>query len=1266
MKRRTKLTVTLLLVLSLCIGLVPFAAFADDADPAPEQKQEAVASEPAAKEPEAEAPSPSDDKTEAAEPSADKDTKDEPEAKAGDRKEKSDDKEEVSSPAASFTAKTKDVKVQVDAPKGAFPKGTKMTAEAVSRKQALAVGESVAASGQEVVDAVAADINFCDKDGKPVQPKVKVDVKLTALRGLDGDVHYTASEKAERMGAADSDEGKFTASHFTIYGLIGSDYVDNNIDKHARYTYRFHEKDGNVLSEQIVRNGDYLTAPPSPGGDGKDQFAGWFEKKADGSWGDEILFDRAVVIGDDVTEDQTVNVYPKYEHRFKVILYTDDEMTNIYTTLTAADGSDVDVSAISLPGTNFTGWEMADGHGIGKHFPKGDSSEKVHIQGMDVHLIPTYSDHYIVLFDAKGNGEDDNEIAAVTVNPGETVDRPDAFADDQIVNGMRFKGWYHQYSYDESTHTATYTEPKYDFDQPVNSDLTLHAKWEAIHTHVTVKVWQENANDNDYTMVETYALNQMTVGDPIPKDEILAGYATDRYVGFHLNGKGAKPNNANYADDRPALVCEGGDTILSDGRSVVNIYYSRNTYQLLFRFEASISNANQTKLIGDYYTEAKNTIGYGDVFDTLTYVKYGQNMHQHIYNNPATKDKIVAFAEHPELNWSFWAEWLRDDWQTVFTEDNQNLSFNPGTKADGSSVTCRIKHSKPLYPFTRVSYYTDVPDGQDYEECEPVKRTVGGVEYTFKYRSSRTIYYEEYHTLQCPLGQETNGAQLIGADNYNSGYDAGQRRQEDPKEISNPNEWGKITWQYYYKGNKADGFEPINFYWIPTEHKLRFDPQNGETIEPETLSYGTPLASKEPDGYEAKDSVEDSTAWYDEDDDVTYYFAGWYEDSSCTGDRVDFSDLTMPARDVTYYAKWVLDHHEVIYHFENGQEPAGYSVAHGHKIDLDTQKPDDPVYTGHTFLGWKTEAGGYHDFSFDQPITQDTEIYAVWHSASSYLVEYRHGDHGKLSDALMEHLDPINNTDGRTHDYALYAKAAIRGICDSDEGYMFTGWKIAGEGTLYTEGTIDITKENDQADGSEDHIIVLIAQYEPVTERKTTVSYHSNFPDGTADQIVTIEGQAINGEFEIDKDNVDLGFIPSSGNWRFVRWSNQPDNYQAASAAHDLTVDHPTGLHEIDDPVQSDTALRLYFELGETVGTSEGTDNVLYAVWEKTDDPVDPKTDPEKKPAKKSSGKSSKTKRATTGTDTGDHHSRSVWLLLIILSATVVTVICRRRRLSRR
>lgn len=128
-------------------------------------------------------------------------------------------------------------------------------------------------------------------------------------------------------------------------------------------------------------------------------------------------------------------------------------------------------------------------------------------------------------------------------------------------------------------------------------------------------------------------------------------------------------------------------------------------------------------------------------------------------------------------------------------------------------------------------------------------------------------------------------------------------------------------------------------------------------------------------------------------------FKGWYLNPECTGNPVDLTTMTMPAKNVALYAKWELVSHDVNIYKEklddgtfgepvlpDGKQPepvihGGVVFPSGYEIPIPENKP-------YTFIGWfYMEGDDERMWDFEHSVVvRDTDIYAKW--SSEVLVPY--------------------------------------------------------------------------------------------------------------------------------------------------------------------------------------------------------------------------------------------------------------------------------------
>lgn len=113
-----------------------------------------------------------------------------------------------------------------------------------------------------------------------------------------------------------------------------------------------------------------------------------------------------------------------------------------------------------------------------------------------------------------------------------------------------------------------------------------------------------------------------------------------------------------------------------------------------------------------------------------------------------------------------------------------------------------------------------------------------------------------------------------------------------------------------------------------------------------------------------------------------YEFDGWYDNELCEGEKYVFNGKTMPAQNVTLYAKWTAKKINLTYNLNN---PEG-------TVDKDTKKvaagtiastvlPSASAIEGYSFAGWYVADENGHmttvAFNANDAITKDTSVIAM-------------------------------------------------------------------------------------------------------------------------------------------------------------------------------------------------------------------------------------------------------------------------------------------------
>ena len=285
-------------------------------------------------------------------------------------------------------------------------------------------------------------------------------------------------------------------------------------------TYIFQKKNGEQTEEiarQIVKKGDTLLEPEVKTGE-NEKFTGW---------------DPAVTFGTvgEITETKTITVTAKIEKVYYI--FFKDNTGRVVATKECTDGQTVsDFSDVTFPvgpDESITGWYFD-----AANTQKADS---VTINGQNVTLYAKVEKGYWITFDANGG----SYTAPVFYANGTAAAKP---ATDPTLPGYSFDGWYLD---KECKNEADFSK--------ITTSTTVYAGWEAANTTYTVIHWQENADDNGYSYVES---------------ETKQG----------ASGKQTAATVKSY----PGFTAQAIEqkTIAGDGSTIVNVYYKRNIYSVKF------------------------------------------------------------------------------------------------------------------------------------------------------------------------------------------------------------------------------------------------------------------------------------------------------------------------------------------------------------------------------------------------------------------------------------------------------------------------------------------------------------------------------------------------------------------------------------------------------------------------------------------------------------------------------------------------------------
>ena len=289
-------------------------------------------------------------------------------------------------------------------------------------------------------------------------------------------------------------------------------------------TYRFYGADGKELTEwqQTVAKGDELLEPPAPTKENA-RFVGWYVGKTPLSFGEV-----AAVSGTEVT------VTAKFEEYSYVYFMNEDGTKVVYYTAAGVAGENVAEADLNAA-TAKVELTMGKEKGVVGWSTTQDSNTpdaSITFVAGDTYVYPVVKTGFWVTFNTAGGDY---------VAPQFRMAPLDLSTVTPTRSGYTFTGWL-----DADGKPVT----------TVSGTATVTAQWtESSNTQYRVFHWQENANDDGYSLKETETQKGKTGSE--------TKAAAKKYDGFTAE-----------------TITQ--QTIAGDGSTIVNVYYKRNVYIVNF------------------------------------------------------------------------------------------------------------------------------------------------------------------------------------------------------------------------------------------------------------------------------------------------------------------------------------------------------------------------------------------------------------------------------------------------------------------------------------------------------------------------------------------------------------------------------------------------------------------------------------------------------------------------------------------------------------
>ena len=273
---------------------------------------------------------------------------------------------------------------------------------------------------------------------------------------------------------------------------------------------------------------------------------------------------------------------------------------------------------------------------------------------------------------------------------------------------------------------------------------------------------------------------------------------------------------------------------------------------------------------------------------------------------------------------------------------------------------------------------------------------------------------------------------------------------------------------------------------------------------------------------------------------ANFTFAGWYDNDRCEGTAYDFTGKTMPAQNITLYAKWQAPVIEATVYltasadgeFETIEIPYGTKLSDSEEfkalLEKLTEKPS----------AWIDSNGAL--FNVDTKLYSSVTISPFFPSAKDgFTVTYVEGENENVA------------TDNQK-----YVSGSSARVLPPENSENFRAWKTEDNKLIYPGDKITVTKN-----------ITLTAVYtiKPQTE---TITYHYNFGGSTEKYTDNNGGKGYpRNTTATVKSLGDVNFTAPTG-YKFLGWATTPDSNTVT------------------------------YKVGATVFVDANGKNDLYAVWQ--------------------------------------------------------------------
>ena len=786
----------------------------------------------------------------------------------------------------------------------------------------------------------------------------------------------------------------------------------------ATVTYVFMNGTGE-FARQILKNGQTLNNPGTPTADSANkEFVGWFDESEN-----QLTFPITASVG---SVSSTITVNARFADVYFV--FFTNEKGEVMVTKKGANGDTISTAGVTYPVGNeesITAWLDASGSPV----------SSVTLNGADVTLKARVEQGHWITYDSQGG----TYVAPAFVKGNGTTTAPAA----PTRPGYTFHHW-----------SATVGGAAFDFGQQLDQALTLYAVWTPnANTQYTVIHWWQNANDDGYTYHESETKTGKT-------GEMTAAEGKT----YNVNGTNVLGNNVSDRVFTAQAITQ--ETIAGDGSTIVNVYYTRKSYTITFRYRRTQYSSWQVlkKLEKKWGENLKESDWYTYNNDNNYTIQGSERMIAFLSTMPMNGATLNAIGSNGNVNKAtYYVEALSSDESGAVQVGGRWFIIHHVDQTKGTAnYTVGNEDRYPIAGFTLIS-----------DMGTQVGGSYGNAKFYYSRNSYKVIYYNGdrvYHEAPYKYEEDISNAGSYEPANPPAGI---------------PNNYKFDGWyndpdgsqKYDFSGKKMPvGGVVVYAKWVaPTSSATAFTTIIGgssETIDP--IPYGGTIT----------DQLNDLQATIMQDKDG-YTWRGWRTGPNGTGEpfNVDtkiYSNITLYpyyTKDGTFTVKYVSGKNDVTAPVD------GKSYAEDSFADL--KSPGKLVAAdGQYFLGWSDGAATYQPRDKYQIKSNHADernvitLTAQW-GARPAGTTLTYKANGGAGEDVVENC--ANNETVTTRPGTTFSRV----------GYTFKGWDTnpEGEGSIAPNTQVQV----DNKDGEN----VLYAIWQANTNTKYTVEFYYEKTDGS-------------------------------------------------------------------------------------------------------------------------------------------------------------------------